>query len=224
MTRPQRLFIIAFAVGGAAAVAVADQPYRQTTPVRSTGNGGGAQLVLPAREHPQVEVDRALSAQPVHPWMAEVQIGGNAQRAGAASAEPASGQMTTFVDPLNDLTARGLDDNHSLVRAQRLHRSLTGMSTRALNELRNRAHEASEARRGGSKARVIHGTPAPAARDRTDHAEPASRSPRPIMIIPKPRLEVERHPGRHIEIRTVPAEPGEGDAPRGGPDGLMAGR
>ena len=83
---------------------------------------GGARLILPPENHPEVAVSRSLAAQPVHPYLMEVQIGDDR--------DLTSGILTTYIDPLQRLDGNeGIDDNHSLVKLQRLYRGLKGVTT-----------------------------------------------------------------------------------------------
>jgi hypothetical protein len=108
----RRRFIAAFVMAAAGAASVrADVPYTVTVPVEP-GRSNTARLIVPAMLHPEVAVSESLAAQPVHPYKFQMQIAG----------------QSTWIDARHRLDGEhGLDDNHSIVQAQRLYRNLTGM-------------------------------------------------------------------------------------------------
>jgi len=89
-----------------------------------------ARIVVRPRLYPGVEVTRELSAQPVHPYLFEYH-----------AAKHAHG---TYVDAYRSLDTgeQRLDENHSLVKAQRLYRSLVGITTQDLQaaSFKHRVH------------------------------------------------------------------------------------
>lgn len=120
-----------------------DAPHIQTYRLNPDLNKE-ARLVYPTRRHPEVAVSRSLAAQPVHPWMAKIVL---------------NNAMSTYIDPQRHLSGGKdlhLDENHSLIKAQRLHNSLSGMTTSQLNRLENQRRAAQPATAGGNHARVVH--------------------------------------------------------------------
>ncbi len=171
---------VAALLGSAPAMAQ-DIPYERSATTNDFLANGATRVVLPAQLHPQVAVSRSLAAQPVHPHMAKVIIGGGG--AGADMTASAA-QVSTYIDPLRRLDGDGgLDENHSLVRAQRLYLSLTMSSTEELNALRSRAHESFGQTYGRANRALIVVNP-----HAKDKAMEMSDQPKPIMIIPKPKV------------------------------------
>lgn len=163
------------AMGGEVDDKVRILPYRVSIPLEGAVNTSNARVIVPARLHPEVEVSRSLAAQPVHPWMVKVVLGGETiNRWGSTSPV-----ISTWIDPARKLDGSGgLDENHSLVRAQRLHRSLTD-SGDELTQQRIRGRQwRTEQIAAGNKARIVV-NPDPA--DADDHTQAT-----PIMIIPIP--------------------------------------
>ncbi len=138
----------------------------------------GTRIVLPLRMHREVEVSRSLAAQPVHPHLVKVVLGEDSAR---PLSDGGSGiVLSTYIDPLQKLHGpNGLDENHSLVKAQRLHLALTGTTSEQVNALSYRSYRAATEQLGGANRARIVVAPRRA-------AEPAPARPRPIMIIPKP--------------------------------------
>lgn len=145
------------------AAAEGDQPYRASYSLHSD-RPNQARIIRPARQHPEVAVSRTLAAQPVHPWMAEVRLN----------------DITTYVDHAQPLhrDGRGLDDNHSLRRAQQFHQRFNGLTSRDLAELRNASRAATDRPIPANRAKVI--TP-----DRQEQRQRVVR----IHVIPKPDHE-----------------------------------
>lgn len=120
-------------------------PYAQSHTLQSTSNQ--AQLVMAARTHPEVEISRELHAQPVWPWMAKVIIGGPRVQTentsfffGGFQRQFSDGGTIqhTWIDPLQKLDGEnGLDSDHSLVRAQRRHLQLSGVTTTQIADIKN---------------------------------------------------------------------------------------
>lgn len=130
----------------ASTTALADAPYRHTR-ATTPQQPNTAQIYIPAELHPEVAVSRELAAQPVHPWMAQIR----------------SVTQTTYIDPLQPLDRTGtinrLDSNHSLVRAQRLHLSLTGVTNSDLAELSNASLDTQPRSYGGSNSATLSSPP-----------------------------------------------------------------
>ncbi|MBI1369470.1 MAG: hypothetical protein GC162_12550 [Planctomycetes bacterium] len=120
-------------------------PYTQSHNLQLTANQ--AQLITAARLHPEVEVSRELHEQPVWPWMAKVVIGGATVQTqntntffGGTQRQFTTGGtiLHTWIDPLQKIDGNnGLDSDHSLVRAQRLHLQLMGVTTTDLAVIKN---------------------------------------------------------------------------------------
>ncbi|MFA9479868.1 hypothetical protein ACERK3_16415 [Phycisphaerales bacterium AB-hyl4] len=90
-------------------VAEADTPSTvQRLPI-DTNRPEGPQLIRRQIVEPAAVVSRALSEQPVLPHLAEVRVGG----------------VTVLVDPQVDYRrpTGGIDKNHTIIRAQRLHQA-----------------------------------------------------------------------------------------------------
>ena len=99
----------------------ADVPYQPSFSTERS-QSDATRIITPARLHPEVAVSRSLSAQPVHPYLVELQFAGSGSR------------MSTYIDPMRKLDGEGqFDEDHSIVKAQRLYRSLAGISTQQLN-------------------------------------------------------------------------------------------
>jgi hypothetical protein len=96
-----------------------------------------AHVIVRAAEHPELAVDRAVSSQPVHPWMAEVQLG----------------TLSTYVDPAQDLS--NLDENHALRRAQTYYNQMTGVTTEELAAMKNTAAALINRIPQGNRAQVV---------------------------------------------------------------------
>ena len=98
-----------------------DVPYQPSFSTERS-QSDATRIITPARLHPEVAVSRSLSAQPVHPYLVELQFAGSGSR------------MSTYIDPMRKLDGEGqFDEDHSIVKAQRLYRSLAGISTQELN-------------------------------------------------------------------------------------------
>lgn len=148
-----------------------DAPYERSVALQRT-TPNTARLILSARQHPEVEVSRTLAAQPVYPWMAKVFLG----------------DQTTIVDPLRPLRKnanRGLDEGHSLRRAQRLHNQLTGLTPNDRDAILNASRAATERPAGANQAKVIV-APKPAETQRIVRIQVI---PRPQPSTPKPAAE-----------------------------------
>jgi len=123
-------------------------PYSQSHALQSTSNQ--ARLVYSARLHPETEVTRQLHAQPVWPWMAKVVLGGprvqteNDLSSGDQRQFSDGGTILhTWIDPLQKIDgSNGLDEDHSLVRAQRLHLQMSGTTTSELAAIKNASQAA----------------------------------------------------------------------------------
>ena len=161
---------------GMASIASAQNvPYEYDHQLGGANKRSNARLIVAARLHREVEVSRSLAAQPVHPHMARVVLGGEFTT-GSGSV---SGQIQTYIDPLRKLDGhRGLDHNHSLVKAQRLHLALTGMTTEQLHAVRSQSEAAELAMPRANQARIVV---APQRDTQTMMA-----MPKPLMIIPVP--------------------------------------
>lgn len=162
-----------------------------------------SRIVVSPRLHPEVEVDRTLAAQPVHPHMVKVIIGGDIRPYSTGAAQH------TWIDPMQRLDGEnGLDESHSLVKAQRLYLSLSGTTQRELDEHRIRSRQLESTYAGQSRARIVV-NPRP---DAT--SDPALQ---PVMIIPRPATapmpSVPKSPERRDDDKTVAQAP----APVGGP-------
>lgn len=177
-----------------------DTVFQPTFPKR-TGLENNTRIVIPPLLHPEVAVSRTLAAQPVHPHMAQVVIGGINH----------SAAMSTWIDPYRRLVGEGLlDENHSLARAQRLFYGLRGVSSSDLDAARN-ASLALEPRVPGS-FRVIHGKSSPRLY-RPMRAADESLS-LPVLILPNPATPRDdrpqgepRHRQRRFDIRVAPEHP-----------------
>lgn len=115
--------VASLVLAGGTTLARADEPLNRSYAERDRGNV--ARIIVGPRLHPEVAVERTLAAQPVHPHLVQLVVG-NAQR--------------TDLDPMADLSRDGelrIDENHSLVKAQRLARSLQGVTTGDLAAMRN---------------------------------------------------------------------------------------
>ncbi len=172
-------------VATACLIAVASQafaqsvPYEQSHTIGSLLNQGSTRLIYPARLHREVEVSRSLAAQPVHPHMAKVIIGGGSDH---LSSGRAGGALSTYIDPLRQLTGDGgLDDDHSLVKAQRLHRSLSGITTDQLAALSNASLKTQPRAVGSNRARLIL---PPQSHGLMPNDRPTLK---PVFILPNPK-------------------------------------
>ena len=158
---------------------VANGVFAQGTPFEpqyatSSFASRSVRIVVPAQFHPEVAVSRKLAAQPVHPYMVKVIFGDIRQNTGGAT-------MTTWIDPLHRLDVPdGMDEGHSLVRAQRLYLSLSGITTENINEIRYQSWKQQQKLAGQSRAYIII---SPRAR----HLVHADDMPRPLMMIPAHR-------------------------------------
>lgn len=153
--------------------------------------GPSARIIMPANLHPEAAVSRELAAQPVHPYMVKVVLN---------DVSPfTNGAVThTWIDPLQRLDGPGgLDENHSLVRAQRLYLGLSGMSTEDINEIRYQSWRQQQELAGASRARIIV-NPRSAVITNIDQA---TGEPKPLMIIPAPAKDVPQ------TIPSVPQNP-----------------
>ncbi len=156
-------------------------------------------IVVPPLLHPEVAVSRTLAAQPVHPHMVQVVIGGSNR----------SAALTTWIDPLRRIDGEGrLDANHSLVRAQRLYNALRGVTTEQINALRH-ASLALEPRGVGANRALLIITPS-----HTNRAVRAAveRPNLPVMILPSPLAPRDGRPNvqpdrRRFDIRVAPEHP-----------------
>lgn len=165
----------------ASAASRADEPLRGSYAMKSTGMANTAQLILSPQYHPEVAVDRALAAQPVHPWMAEVVLGGTPAFAHDHHSFGAGNIITTFIDPLQRLDGNyGLDSNHSLVQAQRLWLTFNGVDSNMLAEMSNAALAAQPRANAGNQAKLVALPSAPA-------RAPHSAAPMRIFIPSAPK-------------------------------------
>lgn len=131
-----------------------------------------ATIVVSPRLHPEVEVSRSLSAQPVHPHMVKVILGGDIRPNTSGAAQH------TWIDPLRRLDGEnGLDENHSLVKAQRLYLSLSGVTQKEMDAHRIRSHRLQRDYADQSRARIVVN---PHARSHDDG------SMQPVMVVPRP--------------------------------------
>jgi len=131
-----------------------------------------AKIVVSPRLHPEVEVSRTLSAQPVHPHMVKVILGGDIRPNTAGAVQH------TWIDPLQRLDGEdGLDESHSLVKAQRLYLSLSGVTRKQLDAHRIRSHRLQRDYADQSRARIVVNPNAPSHGD---------ASMQPVMVIPRP--------------------------------------
>jgi hypothetical protein len=176
MSNVSRTVLVAMVVIGAATAAQAQSvPYETQYDLPGAGRRSDTAIIVSPRLHPEVEVSRTLSAQPVHPHMVKVVVGGGYSRTGKIN-----GAVHTWIDPLRRLDGHeGLDENHSLVRAQRLYLSLSGMTTREVHETQYHSWKLQQTYAGQSRAYIVV---SPKARQ----AAPAEHEPRPLMVIPKP--------------------------------------
>jgi hypothetical protein len=143
-----------------------------------------ARIVVSPRLHPEVEVSRTLAAQPVHPHMVKVIIGGD------ISPYSAGAVQHTWIDPMNRLDGEnGLDESHSLVKAQRAYLSLSGISQRQLDEHRIRSKQLESTYAGQTRARIIINARPDATSD---------PSLKPVLIVPRPAT---------APMPSVPAKP-----------------
>ncbi len=142
MRRWSVLTVMAVMVGALASqgLAAGDAPLMPSQAVVTSQ--AGPRLVMPAQLHPEVAVDRALAAQPVHPHLVRV------ERAGVAN----------YLDPYARLDGEhGMDTHHTLVKAQRLARSLRGISDADLAAMRNATDAATaHLRRTGPGVYLMH--------------------------------------------------------------------
>ncbi len=129
-------------------------PYQPIyAPQQTNSSFGTTRIVVPARLHREVEVSRTLAAQPVHPHMVKVILGGGRSAGYETGANPV---ISTWIDPLRRLDgANGLDENHSLVKAQRLYLSLSGTTQRQIDEARVQSHRIQRTYASQSNARII---------------------------------------------------------------------
>ncbi len=167
----------ALLIGGVAMAQ--DTPYQRSHNVNSFQSQGGTRIITPAQLHPNVTVSRTLAAQPVHPHMVKVIIGGGSP---GANTSAGAGQISTWIDPMRKLDGDGgLDENHSLVKAQRLYLSLTMTSTEELNAIRSHSHEVyANTYAQSNRVRIVVNPKA-----RQDAAGMA-RAPKPMMVLTKP--------------------------------------
>ncbi len=178
MNRLSRLMIAAALLVAAPVAFAQDVPYEQAHRVGGMMNQGGARLIFPARLHREVEVSRSLAAQPVHPHLAYIQIGGGSED---LTAPRGGGALTTYIDPMRQLDGdEGLEENHSFIKAQRLHRSLSGVTTEQLAALTSAALAAQPRGVGSNRARLIANPHAHGFKpiDRIQH--------QPVFILPAP--------------------------------------
>jgi len=132
-----------------------------------------ARIVVSPRLHPEVEVSRTLSAQPVHPHMVKVILGGDIRP------DTSGAVQHTWIDPLQRLDGEdGLDESHSLVKAQRLYLSLSGVTRKQLDAHRIRSHRLQRDYADQSRARIVVNPNARAAEQ--------DASMQPVMVVPRP--------------------------------------
>lgn len=136
-------------------------------------------VILTTQPHPAVAVSSSLAAQPVHPYLMHVQID----------------QMNTYIDPMQRLDLMGMDESHSLVKAQRLYRSLAGISSSDLAAV-GHAELMAKANVPMANRAMIVVMPKPRAEQATETAGvnqylPAVQ-PRNLAPAPKPRPDVPR--------------------------------
>jgi hypothetical protein len=139
-------------LGTASVAALADSgPFLHSYSLKETGMANSAQLVVAPRLHREVEVDRTLAAQPVHAWMAQVQLGGQTPF-GPSMGAP----ITTWIDPLQRLDGNyGLDSDHSLVKAQRLWITFHGVDANALAAISNASMATRPRADAGNHAQIV---------------------------------------------------------------------
>jgi hypothetical protein len=116
------LTVMAVMVGSLASqsLAAGDAPLQPSQAVVTSQ--AGPRLVIRAQLHPEVAASRALATQPTHPHLVRI------ERAGAVN----------YLDPYVKLDGdHGMDTDHSLVKAQRLARSLRGICDADLAAMRN---------------------------------------------------------------------------------------
>ncbi len=109
-------FVSVAAAGERAYVITAHTARPSAQVTRYTVNGGNARtspvtLVQRQVAEPAAVVSRELSQQPVHPHLIELKVA----------------QTTTYIDPAKDYQFQNgnpIDQNHSILRAQRLHAAL----------------------------------------------------------------------------------------------------
>lgn len=192
----------ALLTGGAAMAQ--DAPYQTSHNVNSFQTQGGTRIITPAQLHPNVAVSRTLAAQPVHPHMVKVIIGGGSP---GADTSTGAGQISTWIDPMQRLDGGdGLDENHSLVKAQRLYLSLTGVSTEQLYAIRSHSHESYAAAYATSNRAQLVVNPKAGQGEKTDMAH----TPRPIMVLTKPvdmRTKPKAQPAPEKKATPMPIAP-----------------
>lgn len=206
--------VLLMLAGGASAQdfqKVEGTPYEPVYPV-SPDRPNAAKIVVPATKHPEVAVSRPLAAQPTRPWMVEVAIG----------------SLTTKLDPLRNLTDDGgLDENHTLVQAQRQFLRIKRVPTSRINQLTRAARRpapdggppntARLIRRGkpndppANAVRIITPTQLRRAAQNQSHGENHA-APRPDQQEPQPERQEPRP-------RTNPTNPTMPDHPAA--DGLQ---
>lgn len=195
-------------------------PYQQSHKLQTT-TLNQARLIVPSRMHRQVEVSRTLHAQPVWPWMAKVVLGGTSsfaasfteQELGAASPDFGGNLIQhTWIDPLQKLDgSNGLDSDHSLVRAQRMHRQLTGMTTTQIAAIKNQSLAAKPRGSIANHALIIippqhrSNTTGQAQAHRVDFARPQQTSGPSRLIMPKAGSEPQRE-RKQPHIPSVPRQ------------------
>jgi len=206
---PACLTVIVMSIAAPFAVAQESQPrvlqgqipYEYSVPLQSSAIPGpprrlinqnglhpqfapGARIIVPARMHREVEVSRSLAAQPVHPHLVKVVLGEDSVRLSPGGSPHNVGGvvLSTYIDPLQRLDGnRGLDENHSLVRAQRQYLALRGVTTEQINAIRSSSDRArAEQLAPANRARIV------VAPTRQVHADEA---PKPLMILPVPHRQ-----------------------------------
>jgi len=158
-------------VGFTAAASAQSVPYE----TQVTTNGfyeRSARIIISPRLHSEVEVDRTLAAQPVHPHMVKVILGGD------ISPNSAGAVQHTWIDPMQRIDGEdGLDESHSLVKAQRLYLSLSGTTQNELDAHRIRSKQLQANYADQSRARIIVNPRPDATNDPTLQ---------PVMVVPRP--------------------------------------
>lgn len=167
-----------------------DRPYQPAYP-QQPDQTNGARIYVPPQLHPQVAVSRTLAAQPVHPHMVQVSLGGAAY----------SGQLTTWIDPLARIQGEGkLDENHSLVKSQRLYNGLRGTTTEQISAVRNDSLQRQPRGAGANQARMF----VPPLYRRFMQATGRQMQ---TVIIPNPAMPQQTQPQKRFDIKVKPEHP-----------------
>jgi len=165
-------------------------PYEPRRNLNTFTTLGRTSIEVPARLHREVEVSRSLAAQPVYPHMVKVIMGGS----GKFAADDGHAVIHTWIDPLRRLDGEnGLDENHSLVKAQRLFLSLSGTSQRQTDEARVHSHRLQRGYADQTRAHIVtpgthHGRDAQDAKIVYPLQRANDPAPGGYYIPPEPRL------------------------------------